>query len=182
VNPRLDPTIVTRRLTLRQPRAADIDAIVAGIGDPAVARMLARVPLPYRRVDGEAFVVHARRRAQEGRSLNLTIVHAGRAIGGIGIDDLPGRNELGYWLARDAWGKGYATEAGAAILAYGFEVLGLKLMRSAVFTGNRASLRVQRKIGFSIIGRSMRASLARGRAIPHIDTVLTRCRYRACRR
>ena len=178
MKPRLDPVIVTRRLTLRQPRSSDIDDLVAGIGDPAVTRMLGRVPLPYGRSHAEAFLDTVRRNAQSGRSLDLSIVHDGRLVGGIGISNLPGYNELGYWLARSAWGHGFATEAGAAILAYGFEVLGLKLMRSVVNTENRPSLRVQQKLGFAAIGRSMHHSLARGHDVPCIDAVLTRPRYR----
>ncbi len=179
MKPRLDPTIVTRRLTLRPLHGADADDIVRGVGDPAVAGMLARVPLPYHRAHAEDFITHAQRSAHAGRNLILAIVEDRRAIGIMSIEDLPTRCELGYWLAHDAWGRGFATEAGAAILAYGFEVLGLRLVRSAVFTGNRASLRVQQKLGFAIIGRSRRASLARGAAVPHIETVLTRARFQA---
>ena len=54
--------------------------------------------------------------------------------------------------------------------------------RSGVFAENRASLRVQHKLGFAAIGRSTRHSLARGEAIPHIDTVLTRGRFQALNR
>lgn len=182
MKPQRDPTIVTARLTLRLPRASDADDFVAGIGDPAVCRMLARVPLPYHRSDAEAFAAFARQRAHAGRSLNLAIVHDGRVIGGIGINTLPVICELGYWLARPWWGRGFATEAGTAILAYGFEVLGLKLVRSGVFVDNRASLNVQRKLGFAAIGRSTRHSLARGADVPHIDTVLPRARFEAFRR
>ena len=182
MKPRLDPTIVTERLILRRPRAEDVDDLVAGIGDPAVTLMLGRVPLPYRRSDGEAFLARVQQTAREGKNLNLSIFHGGRLIGGIGIANLPGYNELGYWLARSAWGLGYATEAGKAVLAFGFDVLGLKLVRSGIFAENLASLRVQRKLGFVPIGRSMRHSLARGQDVPHIDTVLTRPRFQALAR
>jgi RimJ/RimL family protein N-acetyltransferase len=182
VTPRLDPTIVTARLVLRLPRMDDVDDLVAGIGDPAVARMLARIPQPYRRADGEGFVAFARQRVREGRNLHLLIVHDGRPVGGIGIADMPLRCEFGYWLARRYWGRGFATEAGTAVLAYGFEALGLKLIRSGVYTENRSSLRVQQKLGFAAVGRSQRSSLARGCAVPHIDTVLTRGRFQALHR
>ena len=179
MKPRLDPLIVTARLTLRLPRESDADALTAGVGDQAVARMLARVPLPYFRTHAEDFISHARRSAHEGRNLILAIVHDRLPVGIMSIEDLPGRSEFGYWLARRFWGKGFATEAGIAVLAYGFEVLGLKLIRSGVFTENRPSLRVQRKLGFAVTGRSERTSLARGEALPHIETVLTRARYQA---
>lgn len=177
MKPRHDPTIVTRRLTLRRPREADVDELVEAIGDLRVSRTLGRVPYPYGRADAEAFLNADRRNG--GRNLNLSIFRDRRLIGGIGITNLPGYNELGYWLAYHAWGRGFATEAGAAILAYGFDVLGLRLIRSAVAVENWASLRVQQKLGFAAIGRGTRHSLARGSAVPHIDTVLTRARFQA---
>ncbi len=182
MKPRLDPTIVTERLVLRPPGLKDVDAIVSGIGDPEVSWMLARVPLPYRRSDAEAFVARAERAARDGRTLNLSIFHGQQLIGGISIASLPSYNELGYWLARSAWRLGYATEVGRAVLAYGFDVLGLKLVRSGIFAENQASLRVQRKLGFAPVGRSVRHSLARGQDVPHIDTVLTRARFQALAR
>ncbi len=178
MKPRLDPTIVTDRLTLRPLRASDVDNIVSGVGDLAVSCMLARVPYPYARVHAEEFIEHATRSAHEGRNLILTIDH-GRLAGIISIESIPGRCELGYWLARPFWGRGFATEAGRAILAYSFDALGLKAVRSAYFVGNRGSQKVQQKLGFAAIGRSMRHSLARGASVPHIDTVLTRARFQA---
>ncbi len=180
---RLDPVIVTDRLTLRPPRATDADDIVAGVGDLAVSRMLVRVPYPYRRAHADDFIAHAAQSAREGRNLILAIVHGrlGRPIGIVSIEDMPGLSELGYWLARPFWGRGFATEAAGAILAYGFEALGLRLVRSAFFAENRGSRRVQHKLGFAAIGRSERHSLASRRTAANIDTVLTRRRYQAAR-
>jgi [ribosomal protein S5]-alanine N-acetyltransferase len=178
VKPRLDPTIQTARLTLRPPRASDADDIVAGVGDPAVAGMLARVPLPYAVAQAEDFVGYAARSAHEGRNLILA-VDCGRLVGIVSIEGMPRRCELGYWLARPVWGRGFATEAAGAVLAYGFGVLGLKLIRSTVNTKNRASLHVQQKLGFATIGRSMRHSLARAHDVACIDTVLPRARFQA---
>ena len=104
--------IETPRLTLRPAAAADIGRMVAEISDPAVARMLARVPWPYRRRDAEAFLASVA--ATTGRDLPLAIVLDGRLIGGIGLSGIRGEREFGYWLGRDHWGKGYATEAGRA--------------------------------------------------------------------
>ena len=77
------------------------------------------------------------------------------------------------------WGKGYATEAGRAFLAFLFGELGLDIVRSGVFVDNPASLRVQEKLGFERIGTRMIRCLARGTDIEHIDTILTRERHQA---
>jgi RimJ/RimL family protein N-acetyltransferase len=171
-----DPEIATERLVLRPVAEADLDAIVTGIGDLAVSRMLARVPYPYARADAVSFLVATRQAA--GRNIALTILDDGGVVGGLGLTGLRSEREFGYWLARSAWGKGYATEAGRAFLAFLFDEAGLDIVRSGVFHDNPASLRVQTKLGFERIGTRMVRCLARGRDIEHIDTILTRERYR----
>lgn len=79
----------------------------------------------------------------------------GALVGSIeldGIDLRRGQAELGYWIRTDRWGRGYATEAGWAILTYGFETLGLHKVRADVAVGNTASARVLEKLGFVLEG------------------------------
>lgn len=107
------------------------------------------------------------------------MVDEGGVVGGFGLTGLRSEREFGYWLARPAWGKGYATEAGRAFLAHLFRVAGLDIVRSGVFHDNPASLNVQEKLGFERIGSHMVHCLARRRLIEHVDTILTRDRYLA---
>jgi RimJ/RimL family protein N-acetyltransferase len=169
--------IETARLVLRPVEEEDLDAIVAGINDFEVSRMLARVPFPYARSDAENFL--AATHEQEGRNIALTVVDGDGVVGGLGLTGLRSEREFGYWLARPAWGKGYATEAGRAFLAHLFRVAGLDVVRSGVFHDNPASLNVQTKLGFERIGSHMVHCLARRRLIEHVDTILTRDRYLA---
>ena len=155
MKPRRDPTITTARLTLRRRRTADADDLVAAIGDLRVSRMLARVPCPYRRERRRGVFVDAVHRARRAATASEPR-HCPRGRlhrGGIGVNDLPDPYEIGYWLARRRLGSRLRHRGRSGLLAYGFEVLGLRLIRSAVFTENRASLRVQQKLGFAIIGR-----------------------------
>lgn len=55
--------------------------------------------------------------------------------------------EVGWRLARQYWGVGYATEAAGAAVTYGFEVMGLQEIVSFTSTGNRRSRRVMEKLG-----------------------------------
>lgn len=64
---------------------------------------------------------------------------------------LDGEAVLGFYLARPFWGQGLATEAGAAFVAWGFDVLGLRRLVTAVEDGNAGSLRVVRKLGFALL-------------------------------
>ena len=59
-----------------------------------------------------------------------------------------GRAELGYWIGVPFWGQGHATEAVAAVLAFGFGPLGLHRIHATVFPRNPASARVLEKSGF----------------------------------
>jgi len=76
----------------------------------------------------------------------------GTAIGRIGIydpDGWPGL-EVGWSLAREHWGKGYATEGGAAALRYAFDIVGVAHVVSLIQPDNAASIRVAEKLGGSV--------------------------------
>jgi RimJ/RimL family protein N-acetyltransferase len=170
----LEAVIATERLALRPPQQADLDDIVAEVNDFDVARMLSRVPFPYSRGDGERFLAAVR---QDQDDLTFAITRDGKAIGCIGLTDIRGTCEFGYWLGRAHWRQGLASEAGRAFLAFAFDRLGVGTITSGVFADNPASLRVQEKLGFEKTGSSFRQSLARGHAVAHIDTALTRGRF-----
>ncbi len=80
----------------------------------------------------------------------------GKAIGAIelklnGHTDMTERDdecELGYWLGKPFWGRGYMTEAAKEILRHGFEELGMNTIWCGYYDGNRKSARVQEKLGF----------------------------------
>jgi len=60
--------------------------------------------------------------------------------------------ELGYWIGVSDWGRGLCTEAAAAVVDYGFEVLGLHRIFATYFARNPASGRVLEKLGMAIEG------------------------------
>jgi [ribosomal protein S5]-alanine N-acetyltransferase len=72
------------------------------------------------------------------------------------------RAEMGYVLARDAWGQGYATEAAAAVLAFGFDKLGLRRIGATCDPDNHGSAHVLEKIGMTCEGRLRAYYLVRG--------------------
>lgn len=79
-----------------------------------------------------------------------------RAIGSIelmlkGSTDMSDRDdecELGYWLGKAFWGRGYMPEAAAELIRHGFEDLNMTTIWCAYFDGNNKSKRVQEKLGF----------------------------------
>jgi [ribosomal protein S5]-alanine N-acetyltransferase len=163
-------TIETNRLTLRPFTASDAVQVATLAGDWDVARMCARLPHPYGEADAHAWLatIPEARAAGTGFQFAITTAHDG-VIGAIGIER---RREgepptLGYWLGKPFWGRGYATEAGAAVLAHATEDLGATQFRSEHFEENTPSGAVLQKLGFAYTGdvRSMHC-LARGAKVP----------------
>ena len=81
---------------------------------------------------------------------------SGRIAGAVILKPLPGHPEIevGWHLARRAWGNGYATEAGRAAIEYGFETLGLRRIVAVVNPANTRSLAVCRRLGMRHEGRT----------------------------
>ncbi len=74
-------------------------------------------------------------------------------IGWCGLKYRPelGETDLGYRLKKNAWGKGYATEAASACLTHGFDSLGLDIITGRAHIDNTASLIILQKIGMQYI-------------------------------
>ena len=153
----------TERLLLRPGWIEDAPALHAAIAERAVVRNLASVPWPYRPADAKRWL------SRDGDNL-LIFRRTGDAtelVGAIGLDPEKGDGvHLGYWIARPYWGRGYATEAGRAVVALARHSLRLERLASAHFLDNPASGRVLRKLGFRPTGEvRMLASRARRREV-----------------
>ena len=165
------PVVQTERLTLRPHRLSDADAMTETLSDFAVTRMLARVPTPYDRQDALDWLVQHTAGLDTGWDLAVTEkddVH----IGFVGIDLRHGRWHLGYWLNRYYWRRGIMGEAVAATLERFARRMPDVAVFSGIFADNPASLKLQQKLGFEIIGCSEVYSFARNTMVPHIETVL----------
>ncbi len=68
------------------------------------------------------------------------------------VDHNHQKGELAYWVGQTYWGKGYATEAAEAMVAFGFETLELNRIHAATLTVNPASSRVMEKAGMRLEG------------------------------
>lgn len=151
---------VTERLLLRPGWAEDAPALSRTIADESVVHNLARVPWPYALGDAERFLSSPQ--APKRPSLLIFLRDCARLIGGVGLAGDEGETpELGYWIASDQWGKGYATEAGQAVVAMADESLRLPAIRASHAVDNPASGRVLAKLGFRPEGMGRLHSLAR---------------------
>ena len=166
--------IETDRLVLRTPRPADAAAIYQGINDFDVVRMLARAPWPYRPEDADAFVARCGA-ADPARDRPLAIEHRQHGVIGMtGFNSEEGEPfpDFGYWIARDHWGQGYATEAANAALVWAREGWGRRAVRAGHFVEN-AGVRPGAGQGrHALYRRGCAASLRgarRGRALAQDD-------------
>ena len=161
---------LTRRLTLRPGWAEDAPALARAIGHEAVVRNLARAPWPYTLGDAEAFL--SLPRGPHEPRFQIVTRHDNRLVGGIALIEENGSHELGYWLAPEAWGRGYATEAGSAVIEMARHALGLRRIAARHHVENPASGRVLRKLGFVETGRGRTFSLARGGEVASVEMAL----------
>jgi RimJ/RimL family protein N-acetyltransferase len=146
------PLLETERLTLRPWRDADLAPFAALNADPAV---MEHFPATLSRAESDAAAARIRQELME-RGFGLWALEVPGVAGFIGFTGLSVVRfeahftpsvEIGWRLAREHWGKGYASEAASKALAFGFERLRLAEIVSFTAVGNARSRRVMEKLG-----------------------------------
>jgi RimJ/RimL family protein N-acetyltransferase len=157
----------TSRLLLRPGFPEDAPALAAAMSDRAIARNLAVVPWPYTLRDAEAFLASPRDPVLPSFLIFERTDAAPRLIGSCGLGRRPsGAVEMGYWISRSFWGRGFASEACTALIEIA-RTLGLSRLEASHFIDNPASARVLDKLGFESVGIiAPRMSCARGEEVP----------------
>ena len=159
--------INTERLTLREFVADDWPAVLVYQRDPRYLRYY-----PWTdRTQAEArdfvqmFLDQGTETPRRKFQLAITLTEGGQLIGNCGLRQVP-ENELeadiGYELAPEHWGKGYATEAAKAMMDFGFRELGLHCVSSCCIADNTASVRVLERLGLRLEGRLRETDFYKG--------------------
>jgi len=177
--------IHTARLVLRGLRLDDTAPLFALFNNWNVISLLSSPPWPYRLTDAEGFVRGSVEHAPGFDEELLAITRDSIFIGAIGVrmrqanalQRGPGPN-VGYWLGEKFWGQGFMSEAVAAFVRFLFNTVNSDTIYSGAFAENTASLRVQEKAGFVRDGASTLFSKPRGADFPHVNTALTRERFK----
>jgi len=150
---------------LRPFAATDATVVQRLAGVPEVALTTQNIPYPYEDGMAEAWISTLQGKWEVRESLTLAIT-AGvdMLVGAVGLElNLPhSRGELGYWIAHDHWNQGYATEAAAALIEFGFDELKLNRIQARYFVRNPASARVMEKAGMKYEGLLRQHALVRG--------------------
>jgi RimJ/RimL family protein N-acetyltransferase len=151
------PELYTSRLLLNQPTENDLDDFILQINSTDyISKNLFNIPFPYTPEDADKWFAACNAGIASGESWRFGIreKEVGKLMGIIGLH--PNKEhqkaEIGYWLGREYWGKGYLVEALKAVLKFGFRDLKLNKIYATHFLHNRDSGRVMQKAGMEYEG------------------------------
>lgn len=144
------------RVLVREFETGDFEAVHRYGSDPEVSRYMDWGPNSEQETHGFLRAVIAAGSEDPRRQFELAVVVDGDLVGGVGLrvnSVLHQRGDMGYVLRRDAWGKGYASEAARLILRFGFLSLDLHRIEATCDPRNIGSRRVLERIGMRFEGQ-----------------------------
>lgn len=151
-NPPLSDGVVV----LRALRADDAPAVMEACQDAEIRRWVPMIPVPYGEADARRFILLTLQAWHDGTGYEFAVADAAtdRYLGSIGLHGGPNprRHSIGYLIAPEERGRGYATRALRLITRWGFEQLGIERLALWTLPGNAASQRVAEKAGFRFEG------------------------------
>jgi RimJ/RimL family protein N-acetyltransferase len=170
----------TERLLLRPPELRDVPALVRWMSDFDIAKNLSTAPHPYTEENARAFVERMADSLKRGDGWCFAIVRKDdyQLIGCCGVHLKDRAYEIGYWLGKPFWNRGYVTEAARRLVAFAFQELKVERVWAGWFYDNPASGRVLEKLGFVPDGAQTRACAARGHEVYCHKVALTRADFR----
>ncbi len=141
--------LLTERLELRRWRAEDLDEYASIVADPEVTRYLGAPPMDRPAAWRQIALFMGHRELRGWTQSAVVERSSGRLVGRGGLwqpEGWPGL-EVGWVLARDSWGLGFATELGRAVRDHALGALGAAHLISVIHRDNLASIRVAERIG-----------------------------------
>jgi RimJ/RimL family protein N-acetyltransferase len=149
------PTLVTERLRMTPLAGTDLPHLVAMNGDPEVMRYLTgRASTPQEVADELPALL------RDEREMGLWCGYDAASFAGVWFltadPDDPGAGEVGWRLPRSAWGRGLAVEGARALVAHGFETVGLERLWAETMTVNARSRRVMERLGMRHVRTDVR--------------------------
>jgi len=145
----------TDRLVLRTLKLSDAERYANLVSDWDIAKMTGSLPYPMPVLSAEIKIEMLLSRRRRGLAFPYAITKDGKDL--LGVMDIfkstEARDfELGYWVARECWGKGYAVESAKAVMTEAQTSLGANKFVAGVFADNPASMSVLHKLGFRKVG------------------------------
>ena len=150
----------TERLLIQPLGPSDRASFVAMASDAEVMQYV-HGGVPYSDAEVDEFFARQQRQLEEfGVCMGAMIEKSsGRVVGVAGTQPMGDDYEIGWWLARDVWGRGFATEAGGAAMRHVLETLRRPRVVAIIDPGNEASKRVVGRLGMRYDARYTGAQL-----------------------
>ena len=144
--------VKTDRLCFKIIEMSDVDFIHQLYSDWRVSQHLGKVPFPFGYEDAKRTTSHcvSKESTEDTMTLLINKKDDHRTIGIITLRKDGGLGILGYSILPEFWNMGFATEACKRIITFGFEHLELSTMQASTTENNIASMKVLKKIGFSL--------------------------------
>lgn len=148
---------LTDRLYIREYKKSDLDAYVHVVRQPEIYATTYGIPREYSRMMGRINLKFIKRNRIMGTALEYAVLlrENNRYIGNVGLINIShdhNRADISYFIDKDYMNKGYATEAAAVMLNFGFEGLGYHKISGVCMSANTASRRVMEKLGMTYEG------------------------------
>lgn len=144
-------SLQSERLQLRGFSLHDATAVQKLASDFEIADTTLRIPHPYELSMAEDWIIRQETAIEQQEELTwaITLRDDSSLVGSVGLilNRVFKHAELGYWIGKPFWGKGYATEAARLVLGYAFQTLELHRVHAHHMSRNPSSGRVLLKIG-----------------------------------
>lgn len=167
--------IETDRLILREWKLSDINDCVEGLNNFNVAKNLT-VPFPYSEENAREFIGMHLKNDNNNYYFAVQLKNENKVIGStsLTINNKTGKNKGGIWINEKYKGKGYGTEVWIARARFAFETLNLNELENGFFDFNEISWKMQRKIGYKIVGEKANFSHALNKEVKEVVTLLSK--------
>ena len=172
-------------MVLRRHARENLSSFQRWYSDPEVARLTRYQDGPMRPDEIERFF-QARALGPESLAMAIHVKATSRLVGSCAFSQLDADNgSVLYHITigeRDAWGRGYGTEATELMLRHAFETLGLHRVALSVFEFNERAIRAYRRAGFVIEGRARESIRRDGRWWDEVSMSILEDDWRVLRR
>jgi len=168
-----------KKVILRYPKLSDAKWLFENIKKPEISVNMAYFVEDMKSIKDQVKWIKRAPAKRKKNHFNFVIVDkkTGALIGTCGTGDIDAREKragIGWWAAKEYWGKGYALEAVKLLIRFSFKKLKLNRLEAGIFTFNKRSLNFAKKLGFKLEGISRQKSFKRGKLIDDYEISLLR--------
>lgn len=157
----------TERLFIRNYKKADLEDFVRVTSQPEIQPTTYGIPVPYTKKYAKKWMRFIRENIRMKQAYEFAVflkedlTYIGN-VGLINVSRMHNHADISYYIDKDLWNRGLATEAAAQMLNFGFEKLGMYKISGLCMTSNPASRRVMEKLGMKYEGTMRRELLKNG--------------------